>query len=245
MSAICIFLGSFCMLYYLFLVIHAGIMLDFGWFWAAAGVSLLLAAYLHRIQGSALALWVSRLMMAALAAGLVLLGIAGSFVIRQMRQPLPGDIDCAVVLGAQVKGKKPSLALSQRLQAALETAEKYPSIPLILSGGQGQGEHITEAECMRNYLVENGVGETRLLLEDKSTTTRENLLFSDGLYGCAGKRCAVISNDFHICRALLIAKSAGYKDVSGVAAKGEPLMEPHYIVRESAALLYGKLRGMF
>ena len=106
----------------------------------------------------------------------------------------------------------------------------------ILSGGQGDDEEISEAVCMRNYLTAAGVEEDRLILEDRSTSTRENLLFSDQLTGCGSARCGIISNDFHICRVLKLARQAGYRDCYGIPAEGDPVMELHYIVRESVAL---------
>ena len=131
--------------------------------------------------------------------------------------------------------------LVRRLEAALA----LPGQPqLILSGGQGDGEQIPEAQCMKDYLTEHGVDEDRLLLEDKSANTRENLLFSDRLYGCAERPCAIVTNDFHIYRALQIARKAGYQEVYGVAAEGDPLMEVHYVVREAVALLAEKLRAI-
>ena len=83
----------------------------------------------------------------------------------------------------------------------------------------------------------------KLLAENAGQVfTRENLLFSDRLTGCSKKSTALISNDFHIYRALKIARSVGYEDVHGIAAASEPLMKPHYVVREAAALTAITLR---
>ncbi len=84
--------------------------------------------------------------------------------------------DYAVILGAKVNGEIPSLSLQFRLDAALEYAIQYPHVYLILSGGQGPGEHISESEAMKRFLVKNGIQEERLLIEDLSTSTYENLL---------------------------------------------------------------------
>ena len=152
------------------------------------------------------------------------------------------DLSYVIVLGTQVRGTRPSLALMQRITKAQEVAQNNPDLTFILSGGQGQGEDISEAQCMWNYLTQSGVSPDRLILEDRSTTTRENLLFSDRLTGCSKKSTALISNDFHIYRALKIARSVGYEDVHGIAAASEPLMKPHYVVREAAALTAITLR---
>lgn len=244
MAAVCIALGILCLLYYILLVIRAGIMVNFGWFWLMAGAGFLLAAYLRSMLKCSAAIWISRLAVAALAAGFALIGIFSIQVISGMHPSAPEHLDYVIVLGAQVRGKVPSLALSQRIEKAVEIAGQDPDLTLILSGGQGRGEEISEAQCMWNALTAAGVEEERLILEDQSTSTRENLLFSDRLTGCAKKRCGILSNDFHLCRALKIAKKAGYEEAYGIAGKSEVLMKPHYIVREAVALLAGALRGL-
>ena len=241
MMIVCTILGTACILYYLCIALYAGPAFNFGWFWLMTGAAFLLAAFLRRYPDKSGAVWAFRILLALLAAGFVVIGIMSTFVLRGMNARAPQDIPCAIVLGAQVRGTVPSRALTRRLEAALA----LPGQPkLILSGGQGDGEQIPEAQCMKDYLTEHGVDEDRLLLEDKSANTRENLLFSDRLYGCAEKPCAIVTNDFHIYRALQIARKAGYQEVYGVAAEGDPLMEVHYVVREAVALLAEKLRAI-
>ena len=237
MAVFCLILGIICVLYYVLLVIRAGIMVNFGWFWLVAGAGFLLAALLRRCGQRPAALWTSRLILAGLAAVFVLIGIFSIQVISGMHPSTPDSLEYVIVLGAQVRGKNPSLALAQRIDKALETAQQNPDLTLILSGGQGRGEEISEAQCMWNELTKAGVDENRLILEDKSTSTRENLVFSDRLCGCAKKTCGILSNDFHLYRALKLARKLGYEDVYGIAGESEVLMKPHYIVREAAALL--------
>ena len=245
MVGICISLGVIFLLYYVFLAVHAGIMVNFGWFWAACGAAFLLAAFCQRDPEKTAVVWMGRILVMILAAGLVLIGIMSASVIGGMETTAPADIRYALVLGAQVRGEKPSRALCQRLDKALALAEESPALTLILSGGQGEGETISEAQCMREYLTEKGLDDRRLILEDRSSTTRENLAFSDELTGCAKKRCGIVTNNFHLFRALKLARKAGYQDVYGIAAPSEPLMLPHYIVREAIALIMGKIRGYY
>ena len=89
-----------------------------------------------------------------------------------------GTNEYAIILGAKVNGEVPSLSLRYRLDAALRYADEYPHVKFILSGGQGPGEHITEAEAMKRFLLDHGIKEERLLLEQQSTSTYENILFS-------------------------------------------------------------------
>ena len=275
MTILCGGMGAACILYYIFLVLHAGIFVNFGWFWAVTGGAFLLAAFLHSIPDRPGALWASRILIAALAGLILLLGILCVVIVGDIHSTVPDNLEYAVVLGAQVRKTVPSRALLQRIEAAREAAGENPELVLILSGGQGPGEEISEARCMWNQLTgngndvdrltgkgidedrltengndedrltENGIDESRLILEEKSTTTQENLRFSNQLTHCSERPCAIISNDFHLHRALKIARKEGYRDVCGISAGSELLMKPHYFVREAVALLYGKLRGTF
>ncbi len=245
MPMVCMILGIVCILYYAILAVYAGPAFNFGWFWIALGCVFILIAFMGRHPEQDTVVLMRRILLAIVVAGIILLGIASIFVIKGMTAPDPERLDYAIVLGAQVRGRNPSRALLKRLKKAVEIAEKYPQATLILSGGQGNGEDISEAQCMRDYLLENGVDESRLVLEDKSTTTKENLIFSDKLTECSKKDCGIISNDFHICRALLIADKVGYEKPHGLPGEGDPIIELHYIVREATALIVGKLRRAF
>ncbi len=245
MTIACMILGIACILYFFILVLYTGHLFDFGWFWLVLAGAFFLIALSGKYPDNMLWVWIRRILPVFVAIGIVILLAFSIYVIKGMNSASPDDIDYAIVLGAQVRKTRPSKALRRRLDQALETAERCPDAIFILSGGQGSGELISEAECMKQYLTEHGMKEERLVLEDKSTSTRENLVFSDRLTGCRDKKCGIISNDFHISRALLIARKAGYTDACGIAAEGDRLMELHYVVREAVALFVGKLRGSF
>ncbi len=88
------------------------------------------------------------------------------------------DLRAVIVLGCQVKGEEPSDMLKGRLNAALELLSEHSDAVCIVSGGKGKGEDISEAEAMRRYLVENGISESRIFTESRSTNTRENMRLS-------------------------------------------------------------------
>lgn len=128
--------------------------------------------------------------------------------------------NCLVVLGAGLYGDTPSPALAARLERAVVYLEQNPQAVAILSGGQGMGETITEAEGMRRYLLQKGIGQERLYLEEKSHNTRENLYFSREIVlslGYAADEIGVVSNGFHLYRAKSLANTLGMS-VKGVAA---------------------------
>ena len=147
---------------------------------------------------------------------------------------------CAIVLGAGVNGTVPSRALHARLEAALAFSQEDPNAILILSGGQGPGEDVSEAQCMAQWLTGRGVAPERLVLEDKSTSTEENLTFSREKLrelGIDNAPVTLITAGYHICRAKLMAGDLGYENVSARAAfTGYPLLELNYFLREIPAI---------
>lgn len=149
----------------------------------------------------------------------------------------------AVVLGCKVYGTRPSLMLRERLAAAYTYLTLYPDASCILSGGQGEGEEISEAEAMFLYLKEKGIAEERLFLEDRSTNTRENLAFSYEIIKEKGlnDELAIITNEFHEYRAGRIARNLG---LSAGSFYGETAwwLFPTFVVREMYSILYEWVR---
>ena len=110
-------------------------------------------------------LW-KRIFRGAVAAVLIPLAMIECYVLNQSRPTMTAlPADAVIVLGAGVNGTEPSLSLRTRLDAALDYLERWPEIPVILTGGQGYGEEITEAACMYAYLTEHGADPQRLILE--------------------------------------------------------------------------------
>lgn len=246
MTAICTTVGLVCLAYYLVLVLYAGVTADFAWIWMAAAVALIGGGRLIRYgkyHPGFFPGWLRHVMIGVLVLGLVLFFCICGKVLWGMRMQGSSGLDYVVVLGAQVRGEEPSRALAKRLNRALEYAQENADTVLILSGGQGSGEDISEAECMRRWLEKRGIHRERLILEDKSTSTKENLEFSDRLTGCAARKTGILSNNFHVYRAVRLAGKLGYTHAEGIAAASDSLMQVHYVVREVFALVKEKLRG--
>ena len=162
--------------------------------------------------------------------------LTGRWMADGLEPKANGSNDYAIILGAKVNGEIPSLSLQYRLDAALDYAKQYPHVYLILSGGQGAGEHISEAEAMKRFLVVNGIQEERLLLENMSTSTYENLLYSIEMIPKSVEQITIISSDYHLARAQIIARSLGLQtDV--VAAKTPKIVELKLRTRERLALI--------
>lgn len=118
----------------------------------------------------------------------------------------------AIVLGCKVNGESPGPFLRSRINAAYDYLSKNPEAVAVLSGGQGNGENISEAECMFRSLTEKGIDPSRLFLEDKSTNTQENFKYSLEILkekGITDNNITVITNDFHEYRAGKFAEKCG------------------------------------
>ena len=158
-------------------------------------------------------------------------------IICAMWQRPPKKMNYVVVLGAQVRGQRISRALKRRLDRAAEYMQDNPETKAILSGGQGKGEAVSEAEAMERYLCEKGVGKGRLILETASTSTWENLENSRKLLPDPSREVGIVTNDFHVYRAVLTAKAAGYKNPKGLSADSAKILLPNYLTREFFACL--------
>ncbi|MCF0134713.1 MAG: YdcF family protein [Blautia sp.] len=243
---LCTAISLLCIFYYLVIVLYAGITADFAWIWITGGIwfgTYAILLWFGREMALPLINTCKNIFLVLTITGLI--GLFGlSLIVRKGMITAPKEkLDYVIVLGAQVKKDRPSKALMKRLQKALEFYKENPDVLLILSGGMGDGEDITEAECMRRYLVQNGVDEKHLILEENSTTTKENLIFSDRITGCAEHKTAIVSNDFHIARSILLAEKLGYLEVTGLPAESDFIMQLHYIIREDFALIKEKLWG--
>jgi len=142
----------------------------------------------------------------------VLLSFSGFLFLYGMNDNTEYNEDAVIVLGAGIRGEQVSNSLAYRLDKAVEYYERNPRAVIVVSGGQGHQESITEALAMERYLVEKGIPKTSIIKEEKATSTSENFLFSDALLKekFTGQYSAVfITNDFHVFRANAIAQSAG------------------------------------
>ena len=135
-----------------------------------------------------------------------------------------GNPQVMIVLGCRVMpGGEPSILLQDRLDTALDYLDDHPDMTVVVSGGQGSNEPTSEAACMADYLEEHGVDSDQILLEDQSSNTKENLIYSRELleeHGIVVLRdeVLVVSNGFHLTRAQMLAERYGYKSVSALAA---------------------------
>lgn len=178
---------------------------------------------------------------------LVFVVIEGMIIAESAKQPKE-EADYLIVLGAKVNGTTPSLILQYRINKAAEYMRMYPDTKTIVSGGQGADEGISEAEAMKKGLLSYGIDADRILIEDQSTSTKENLDYSQEILIEAGgsvkeSKVIVVTTDFHVLRAVGIARKAGYEQVEGLAAKSVWYLIPTNYVREFMAVVKDKVIG--
>jgi len=116
------------------------------------------------------------------------------------------NLDYIIVLGAGIKGKQVTPLLASRIDKGIELLKYNPNAKLILSGGMGPGEDIPEGVAMADYAKQNGVYEEKIIIEDKSKNTYENLLFSSKLMDKENPKIALVTTSYHVFRALVFAK---------------------------------------
>ena len=180
--------------------------------------------------------------LAAVALLLVLALITGVFVYRASLGSPEISCDAIIVLGAGVNGEEPSLSLWERIQAAYDYLEAHPDCVAVLSGGQGDGEDITEAECMFRELTALGIDPQRLILEEQAESTRENLTYSLALLE-GYETIGLVSSDYHLCRAGLMGKNLGLSPVGIPAHTTYPHLYVNYFLREIVGIWYYMLFG--
>ncbi len=156
------------------------------------------------------------------------------------------NLDYVIVLGAQVHKSGPSRVLKMRLDTAYDYAVENPDTVLIVSGGQGGNEPFSEAKGMYDYLLKKGLEEDRIIMEDKSVNTYENLTFSKEILDSLGDgeaQVGIVSNNFHVYRAVQLAKHNGYDTVYGISAPSYPYLQVHNMLREFFGVMKDFLTG--
>ena len=151
---------------------------------------------------------------------------------------LPRRIDYVVVLGAGLIGERVTPLLASRIRKGINVYKANPGSKLIMSGGQGPDEVVSEAFVMKNYAFEQGGDENDIILEDKSTSTEENIIFSKKFIP-ADKSFAVVTNYYHVYRALVQARTLGFRCI-GYGAPTKFYFTLNAFIREFIGYLYFK-----
>ncbi len=241
---LCILAGTACILYGItVMLVNSGS--KFFCVWYAGGICfLLLSLFIRKNIFAKLPKAVNALLAACVSLGIVFVLLTQGMVVSGFMDSEKENLDYIIVLGSQVKPSGPAVVTRLRLDRAYEYAVNNPDTVIIVSGGQGSNEPATEASVMKEYLVSKGIDESRIIAEDKSTNTSENLQFSMALTdGLQDSSVGIVSSEFHMFRALAIAKKCGYTDTYGIPARSVRLYLPNNMLRESIGILKDLLMG--
>lgn len=186
-------------------------------------------------------LLLSRLfLLGVLLVGMISFAWIETLVFQAARSDSVVNAKYVVVLGAGLRGDQPSQTLKNRLDKGVEYLRGNPETKIVVAGGVGAAASLSEAEVMKRYLTAQGIDERRILLEEKSTTTDENLKFTKALInareGLPAHSITLITSDYHLYRAKQIAAKY-YPQVQGLAAESALMVKINYAIREYFAII--------
>lgn len=231
------YIGLIFSLYGLLILLRIGIFSIFNYLFLLLGILIICLVLFHRKINKK-----QIMILKVLLIGLLLIFVFVeikiiSFSNRQYEQ----NADYVILLGSGVTNNGPSLDLQRRLEAAYDCLIDNDSL-IIVTGGKGKNEPVSEALCAKNYLVDKGIDEGRIILEDNSFSTYENLLNSKKIIEEKGdsvknKRILIVSSCFHLYRADYISRKLGYDDMTCKASLGVVYLWPYSYTREFFALV--------
>ncbi len=238
MTIFCYTIGAACILYCLTIGVFVGHGTNFFLIWGVLGVLLTGFGFLWKKGLPEMApAWIKWIFTVLVASGLVIFVLVEGCILSGFTASEEEEVDYLIVLGAQLKQSGPSRVLQMRLDEAYDYLTEHENTIVIVSGGQGFDEPDTEAEGMYQYLVKRGIESGRIIKEEQSCNTVQNIEFSSVFLEKEKHKVGIVSNNFHIFRAVRLAKHAGYEHVSGIAAPSEPALLPNNMLREFFGVL--------
>lgn len=249
--------GTLSILYFILYAVMVDLNNAFVYIWLLAGIVLLVGGVLlFRLykRGGTLPRKIWLPVASVCGAFILFFAIMIAVIASEAWQKPTQGADYLVVLGARVRGNRISSLLRYRLDAALEYLSDNPDTRVIVAGGQGPGENLSEAEAMQEYLVEHGIVAERILLDDASVNTDQNIKNSIALMQneqeVTGKHIVIVSNGFHLFRATRILEKQLQEEglsesttVEGLGAPTKWYLVPNFYVREVLAVVKYKLCG--
>lgn len=212
--------------------------------WAAAGFFFLGLTFSFRFElWSKLPYGLQKIIAIVIILGFLLFLVVEACIISGFTAKGEADLDYIIVLGAQVKENGPSAALKFRLDAAYDYLAENENTLCIVSGGQGANEPYSEAQGMYDYLTTKGISPERILMEDRSTNTSENIAFSAVFVDKENAKVGIVTNNFHVFRGVHLAKHQGIQNVCGIAARSNVYFQPNNMLREFFGILKDFLCG--
>ncbi|HBA70152.1 MAG TPA: hypothetical protein DCZ40_12465 [Lachnospiraceae bacterium] len=254
---ICSLLAAVSLFYYFWLGIHNSFRMSVLPFWLLLSVFFLLLGYHTSIPVlKNIPCFLRRAFTVCICVVFTFFLLIESCILWGMTGNNPEHLDYIIIPGAGLNGDKPSPVLEMRLSYSCSYLEAHPETIVIVSGGQGPTEPISEAESMKNWLTAKGIDNSRIIMEDISTTTAENMRYSfsciqNGPDSLAEINVGIVTSNFHVFRSVCIASHAADEffppnqicHIYGLSAPFSPRLLPHYMVREFFAICVDALLG--
>ena len=228
-------------IWYSFMIysVHSGS--SFFMVWAVIGVFLVLTGIaLKTGLFKKIPVWLNISLAAVVVAALIVIVVLLFIIVSYSEEKPEKDLDYLIVLGSQVKPDGPSRVLKYRLDRAEKYLKENPSTICIVSGGRGTNELQSEASAMKQYLVEAGIDPERIIMEDRSTTTDENIMYSKSFLP-ENASIGLVTNDFHMFRGVYLCKKHGLYNVYPIPADSDPFYKPNNYLREVLAFIKDSL----
>lgn len=239
----CMAAGAGCCLYFFALAVFTGFGSKFNMIWLPMGLIFLGIGIFLLKSKRELPKGVRKALLAFLTVGLIIFLNVEGLIISGFFESGDENLDYVIVLGAQMKENGPSTILKARLDAAIKYLDKNPETKVVVSGGQGSDEPMSEAEGMKRYLEEHGIAGERILMEDKSVSTNQNLKFSAQYINIEEDSVGIVTSNFHVYRSVKLAEKQGYENVCGISASSHPFLLPANMLRECACVIYYSVTG--
>ena len=237
MIRIILYILSAVSLWYGFMIfkVHSGSM--FYLIWMALGIAFTLVGIALKTGFfKRLPMWVNITLVSLVALGVVIIAVLAFIIVSYSENDHKKGLDYIIVLGAQVNPDGPSRTLKYRLDAADEYLKENPGTICIVSGGKGDNEPQSEASVMKAYLVSAGIDGNRIILEDRSTITDENIEYSKKMIP-DGSSIGIVTNNFHLYRAIFLCNKHGLENVSPIRADSNPFYAVNNYFREVLAFI--------
>ncbi len=231
--------GILSVIYFIVLIISIGIGNIFNLFWLCLGIGFIILGricVLERTGRLVVYKWIKTVFRVVVILAIIIFAVVEGLIVSKQFEVPPENADYVIILGAKVNNTTPSRSLRYRIEEGVEYLSANKNTKIIVSGGKGSDEGISEAQCMKDELIKSGIAEARIIMEDNSFSTRENLTNSR-VFIEDGATVVIISNGFHIYRALHLAKELGYTDVYGAGTASTIWLIPANYVREFVAVI--------
>ena len=182
-----------------------------------------------------------------LCMGLLVVGVTEGLIIHASFGDKDESCEYMLVLGAKVRDDGPSVSLMDRIKAAAAYMNEHPDVIAVVSGGKGSDEPMTEAQCMFEELTKLGIDPKRIWMEDKATSTWENLHFALNLIeektGQRPEKIGLLSSEYHLFRAKMFARECGIEAL-GIPARTSRLSQMiNHFMREVAGVWHYIILG--